>query len=103
MTRDDGASIVQGLREAVAFAKGRRRSARVHRVLVSARDVRATRERLALTQSDFAAAFGVSVATVRKWEQGRRAPEGPACVLLRVIDKHPEAVLDTLKPKRRRA
>ncbi len=57
-------------------------------------DVRALRDRYGLTQDQFAHLLGISVATLRNWEQGRRKPEGPARVLLRVAAKHPEAVLD---------
>jgi putative transcriptional regulator len=55
-------------------------------------DVRALRRRLALTQLQFAARFGVNVATLRDWENHRREPDGPAQTLLKVIDQDPEAV-----------
>ena len=63
---------------------------------VSPADIAATRKRLRLSQARFALTFGISPATLRDWEQGRRHPEGPAKVLLRVIDKEPEAVLRAL-------
>ena len=47
---------------------------------------------LGLSQTEFAAWFGLSPGTLRNWEQGRRVPEGPARVLLRVIERDPEAV-----------
>ena len=56
-------------------------------------DVRKLRERYGLSQSKFAALMGISPATLRNWEQGRRKPEGSARVLLRVVARHPEAVL----------
>jgi putative transcriptional regulator len=59
-------------------------------------DVGKVRAKLGLSQDEFAAAFGVSIGTVRNWEQGRRRPEGPARVLLRVIDKAPKTVLGAL-------
>jgi putative transcriptional regulator len=43
--------------------------------------------------------LGISVRTLRNWEQGRRVPEGPARVLLQVVAKHPEAVLDVVHTK----
>ncbi len=49
-----------------------------------------------LTQERFARMMGISVATLRNWEQGRRKPEGSARVLLEVVKRHPEAVLDTV-------
>lgn len=60
-------------------------------------DVRAIREALGLTQEQFAARFGFSVWSVRNWEQGVRRPEGPARVLLRVIEREPEAVTRALE------
>jgi putative transcriptional regulator len=59
--------------------------------ILSAR-VKAVRGRLGLSQPDFARRFGLSIGTVRDWEQGRRMPEGAARVLLRVIEREPDAV-----------
>ena len=68
-------------------------------------DVRAIREQYGLSQDKFASLIGISVGTLRNWEQGRRRPEGPARVLLRVAARHPEAVLDVVSNRkiRRRA
>ena len=57
-------------------------------------DVRKLREGYGLSQSKFAALMGISPATLRNREQGRRKPEDSARVLLRVVARHPEAVLD---------
>jgi putative transcriptional regulator len=57
-------------------------------------EVRALRERFGLSQDKFAHLVGISVGTLRNWEQGRRKPEGPARVLLMVASRHPEALLD---------
>jgi putative transcriptional regulator len=59
-------------------------------------DVKQLRERMQLSQPRFAAMLGISVGTLRNWEQGRRKPEGSARALLRVAAVHPEAVLDAL-------
>lgn len=59
-------------------------------------DIKAIRGRLGLTQSEFALMIGVSVSTLRNWEQGRRTPEGPARALLKVAEEKPEAVLEAL-------
>ena len=59
-------------------------------------DVKAIREKYGLSQIKFAKLLGISPATLRNWEQGRRRPEGPARILLFIADKHPEAVLDTV-------
>ncbi|MHB8619214.1 MAG: helix-turn-helix domain-containing protein, partial [Chloroflexota bacterium] len=55
-------------------------------------DVRVLRERLGLSQEAFAERFHLSLRTVQDWEQQRRVPEGPARVLLQVIERDPQAV-----------
>ncbi len=59
-------------------------------------DVRTVRAELGVSQSEFALMIGVSVATLRNWEQGRRTPEGPALALLRVAIKDSRAVAEAL-------
>lgn len=66
-------------------------------------EVRALREQFGLSQDKFADLVGISVGTLRNWEQGRRKPEGPARVLLRVASCHPEALLDIGKEQPKRA
>ena len=61
-------------------------------------DIKRIREGYDLTQEQFAAMLGISVRTLRNWEQGRRVPDGPARVLLQVAAKHPEAILDVVRP-----
>ena len=58
---------------------------------------RRVRRRTGLTQAAFAARIGVPLDTVRNWEQGKRAPAGPARALLRVLDRAPEAALAALE------
>ncbi len=59
-------------------------------------DVKAIRQRLGKSQSEFALMIGVSVATLQNWEQGRRNPEGPARALLKVASENPKAVAEAL-------
>jgi putative transcriptional regulator len=59
-------------------------------------DVRAIRQRLGLSQEQFAARYGFSVETIRNYEQGHRKPQGPARVLLKVIATEPDAVTRAL-------
>lgn len=68
----------------------------VRRVQQRAVDVRALRTRLGISQEAFAGRYGLDVATVRNWEQGRTTPEGPAATLLQLIDRDPDAVLELL-------
>ena len=58
---------------------------------------RQIRQRLRMTQEQFAARFGVPLGTLRDWEQGVRQPDSAARTLLRVIDKNPEAVIQALE------
>jgi putative transcriptional regulator len=58
--------------------------------------VRALRQKLKLTQEQFAARFDLPLGTVRDWEQGAHRPDRAAQVLLRVIAKDPDAVARAL-------
>ncbi len=87
-------SIQQGLQEAIDFAQGKPVQAIVHEM--SAVDVKAIRQQIGMSQTEFAAAFGISVGTLRHWERGDRTPRGPARVLLNVVAKEPQAVLRAL-------
>lgn len=89
-------SVRRGLEEALAYAEGRRDGAVRHEVRVPEPDVAAIRARSGLSQTAFARSIGVAVGTLRGWEQGRRRPEGPARVLLALIEKRPSLVQDAL-------
>lgn len=62
------------------------------RVVVPGPDVRALRERTGLSQDEFADRFGLSLRTLQEWEQRRRVPDGPARLLLRIIEEAPKVV-----------
>jgi putative transcriptional regulator len=88
-----GSEIVEALQNAVAYAKGDHSKGRAHRVVTTPQiDVKRVRRKLGLSQNDFAEKFGISAATLRNWEQGRRQPDGTARVLLTIIDREPAAV-----------
>jgi DNA-binding transcriptional regulator YiaG len=59
-------------------------------------DVKALRARLEMSQETFAGRYGLDVATLRNWEQGRTTPEGPAATLLQLIDSDPDKVAELL-------
>lgn len=88
-------SIKQGLEEALEFSEGKASKAVVHKF--SAVDVKAVRAKVGMSQNEFASAFGISVSTLRHWERGDRSPHGPALVLLNVVAKEPQAVLNALR------
>ena len=62
----------------------------------SGADIVALRKLVGLTQEKFAEALGISVHTLRNWEQGRRWPEGPALALLRIAARHPKIVRENV-------
>jgi putative transcriptional regulator len=93
-----GKELIESANEALAIAEGRLAPARV--IAPEAIDVAAIRKRLHLSQGKFAARFGLSVATLRDWEQNRRRPDRIAATLLRVIDDAPETVERVVKAVR---
>jgi putative transcriptional regulator len=88
--------LKESVRQAGEIRRGERRASR--RTIYKPADIKAIRERLGLSQSRFALLIGISVSTLQNWEQGRRVPDGPAQMLLRVADQHPDALLDALPP-----
>ncbi len=88
--------LVESVRQGGAILRGKATPSRAFEI--AAPDVKRIRAQYQLSQSEFAALMGISVATLRNWEQGRRAPEGPARVLLQVAAKHPDAVWDVVQP-----
>jgi putative transcriptional regulator len=90
-------SIEQGLKEAIAHASGGE-LVTIHEIEIPEADVQAIRARTGLSQADFARSIGVKKSTLLNWEQRRRSPEGPARVLLALIDRDPGIVQRTLAP-----
>lgn len=70
----------------------------IHMTLSSRRtvDVKALRARLGISQEAFAGRYGIDVATLRNWEQGRATPDGPAATLLQLIDRDPDKIVELL-------
>lgn len=95
MKHRDFQKLVSSVRQAGRMHRGELRPSRV--TTLDAADVREIRDGLELTQEDFALMIGVSVATLRNWEQGRRVPDGPAQALLRVAAANPRAVVAALR------
>ena len=63
----------------------------------SGEDIAALRHFVGLSQSQFAQAMGISVHTLRNWEQGRRRPDGPAIGLLRIAARHPRIIRENVR------
>lgn len=92
-----GSRILQGAREALAYARGEGNLSQYVVHVPQAIDVRAIRQKLALTQTEFARLFNLNVARLRDWEQGRSAPDGAVRAYLLVIDREPDAVRRALR------
>lgn len=84
--------IRASFQEALAHASGRRTKAKVHRVTPHKSDAREARQKLGLTQLEFANFISTGIGTVRKWELGTRRPSGAARTLIEVIKTEPKAV-----------
>ena len=95
MKATDFDNLVASVKQAGRIRRGLLRPSRV--TTLDAADVRSIRDQLDVTQEEFALMIGVSVATLRNWEQGRRTPDGPAQALLRVAAANPEAVVAALR------
>jgi len=87
--------ISKGLKDAANHAKGKTSGVVVH--TPEALNVRAIREKTGMSQERFCATFGISIGTLRHWEQGLRMPRGTARVLLKVVDQNPKAVIAAVK------
>lgn len=94
MKKQDFDELVESVREAGAIRRGDAKPSRVSEF--APLDVKAIRRRVGKSQVAFARMIGVSVATLRNWEQGRRRPDGPARALLRVAAANPEVVAAAL-------
>lgn len=94
MKNEDFEMLVASIKEAKEIKDGRKEPNRA--IEIKPPDIKSVREKLNVSQSEFALMIGVSLRTLQNWEQGRRKPEGPANALLRVAARNPWAVLDAL-------
>ncbi|MCC6298272.1 MAG: helix-turn-helix domain-containing protein [Anaerolineales bacterium] len=93
--------LVASVREGGRILRGKAKPARAF--VIEPPNVKKIRANYELSQNEFAALMGISVKTLRNWEQGRRAPEGAARVLLQIAAKHPEVIWDVVRAKSRTA
>jgi len=82
--------LISSVKEAIAIEKGEKTPSRVF--VYSPLNVKEIREKSGKNQSEFAHMIGVSIGTLRNWEQGRRYPEGAALTLLKVVAADPDYV-----------
>lgn len=97
MSRKVADRLERSLRQALAYVEGTADLSKYRVHIPREIDVRAIRDKLGMTQEEFARQFGFSVNTLRHWEQGRRVPEGSARAYMLVIDRAPKAVQKALR------
>ena len=90
-----GRDLIQGMTEAIAFARGDGSGAVMHPVEVP--DVRGIRRALRMSQQRFAETYRIPLPTLKNWEQGRRVPDAPAAAYLTVIARNPAAIKAALE------
>ena len=86
--------ISEALQDAIAHSKGESVGVIEHQPATI--DVKAIRTKTGMSQQLFSATFGISIGTLRHWEQGARSPKGPARVLLQVVERNPKAVIEAI-------
>ena len=84
--------IIEGLKDAIEHTEGKENNT----IMNHSSDVAELRHGLKLSQSEFAKAYNIPVATIQKWEIGTRTPQGATRSYLSVIKKHPEIVKNAL-------
>ncbi len=94
MKDNDFQDLLKSIDQMREIHKGTRKPSRVFKF--EPIEVKKIRDKLHVSQPEFAIMIGVSVATLRNWEQGRTVPEGAAMALLKVAAKKPRAVLEAL-------
>ena len=94
-------SVLRGAHEALQYARNRKGDG-YGWLPPTGEKITALRERLGLTQSEFAAKFGLDLGTLRNWEQNRRKPERPAALLLSIINEEPDTIERLLSKAKRR-
>jgi putative transcriptional regulator len=94
MKAKDFDKLVKSVKQAGHIRRGKSKASRTFKFRPA--DVKAIRESLGKSQSEFALMIGVSVSTLQNWEQGRRQPEGPARALLKIAAENPKAVAKAL-------
>ena len=90
MRRENFEELLESVREGGRILRGEAKPSR--EFVFTPEDVQSIRKRLKKSQDEFALMLGVSVATLRNWEQGRRHPHGPARALLKIAAENPKAV-----------
>jgi putative transcriptional regulator len=91
-----GKRLIESAKQARAYARGELAEGFIAHVPDDI-DVKALRRRLGYSQSEFSRRFGFAIDAVQEWEQGRRTPDRTARILLKVIEREPDAVTRALE------
>lgn len=101
------ADLIASIEEAGRIGRGEAKASRVHvysgdavrklRDSYKPSQIVKARKSLKMSQAQFARTMQIPKATLQSWEQGRRRPEGPALVLIKVMSKNPSAVVSALR------
>jgi len=94
MKEKDFNDLIVGIKQIGQIRSGKMKPGRLFKF--DPIEVKKIRKKLNQSQKEFAFMIGVSIGTLKNWEQGRRVPEGPARALLKVASKRPEVVLEAL-------
>jgi len=86
--------IAAGLEDAISHAQGDESKVTLHEPETI--DVKAIRKKTGMSQQTFCSTFGISLGTLRHWEQGLRNPRGTAKVLLKVVEYNPKAIIEAI-------
>ena len=92
MNKQSFDELIESIREAGKIHRGEKKASRIF----SSFDVQKIRERTGLSQSQFSSLVHISLKTLQNWEQGRRAPTGPALALLTIIKNDPIRAIEAL-------
>lgn len=88
--------ILESMKEALAISKGEVLEAEYRVHIPDQVDVKGIRQSMKLSQVSFATRYGLSLHTLRNWEQGKRQPDPAARAYLKVIEKAPHVVREAL-------
>lgn len=94
MNKEMFKELLESIEQAGEIKNGQNEASRTFKI--EEPDVVAIRKKYEMTQQEFSSLLGISVGTLRNWEQGRRKPQGPAKILLRIAQKRPKAILESL-------
>jgi len=84
--------LLESVKETKEIIKGQKEPSR--KFLFEEPNAKDIRAKLSLTQEQFANFLNISVHTLRNWEQERRSPQGAAKILLNIVNKHPEVLIN---------